>query len=193
MRKQIYSGLAIFALAVLGINLYFSDIDVSKLTASVIENEQHVVLKTDKGDLDIVLFSDENPILADNFYQLAREGRYDNTIFHRVIPGFMIQAGDYENSNGTGGESFKGGYLEDFFPTELSHEAGYVSMANKGPNTNGSQFFILLDDYPHLDGKHSIIGKVVSGMDIAYEIARADTDFADKPKRDIVIKKALAK
>lgn len=193
MRKKIYSGLAVLALGVLGINLYFSDIDVSKLTASVIDNEQHVVLQTDQGDIDIVLFSQENPTLANNFYQLAKEGRYNDTVFHRVIPGFMIQAGDYENGNGTGGEAAKGGYVEDFFPEGLSHKIGYVSMANKGPNTNGSQFFILLDDYPHLDGQHSIIGKVSLGMDVVYKIANVDTDFADKPKQDVRIIQAVVK
>jgi peptidyl-prolyl cis-trans isomerase B (cyclophilin B) len=193
MRKKVYSGLAVLALGVLGVNLYFSDIDVSELTASVINDEQHVVLKTDKGDIDILLFTEENPVLVDNFYKLAKEGRYNDTIFHRVIPGFMIQAGDYENGNGTGGEAFKGGYLDDSFPEGLSHERGYVSMANKGPNTNGSQFFILLDDYPHLDGRHSIIGQVVSGMNIAHEIAEVDTDFADKPKKDLTISRALIK
>lgn len=106
---------------------------------------------------------------------------YRNTQFHRVIPGFMIQGGDYQNGDGTGGESFQGGNLLDE-SFDLRHDApGILSMANRGKNTAGSQFFITLEKAPHLDGKHVVFGHVVQGMDVVQDIAKVETDQNDRP------------
>ena len=167
--------------------------DTGKLGASLISSKQTITLQTNQGDIVIELFEKEAPNLSDNFYWLAKSGKYNNTIFHRVIDGFMIQGGDFENSDGTGGTGFKQKYVLDEFSESLSHTRGMVSMANKGPDTNGSQFFIVQQDAEFLDVRHSIFGKVVSGMEIVDKIASVTTDLNDKPKRDIVIKRALPK
>lgn len=146
-----------------------------------------VVFKTNKGDITAQIFTDKAPVIAGNFIDLANAGRYDGTIFHRVIPGFMIQGGDYENFNGTGGQAFVGGMISDEFAPGLSHVRGTLSMANRGPNTNGSQFFIMHGEAPHLDGRHSIFGQVTEGMDVVDAIATAPTGNADRPLEDIVI------
>ena len=190
MDKKIL-GIALTGVA-LGALLYFSGI--GNLTASLFEggtSEQFVSLKTDQGDIKIQLHHGEAPQLARNFLLLTKEGKYDRTIFHRVISGFMIQGGDYENMDGTGGRSIEGTPLTDEFSENLSHVRGAVSMANRGPNTNASQFFIVHEDAPFLDGRHSIIGQVVSGMDIVDRIASSKTDINDRPLKEIFIRKAV--
>ncbi len=147
-----------------------------------------VTLHTNMGDIEIKLFYDEAPEIAKNFYKLAEAGRYNSTIFHRVIKGFVIQGGDYENANGTGGEAFEGGLIEDEISDVLSHVRGAVSMANKGPDTNGSQFFIVHEDAPFLDGKHSIFGQVISNMAVIDSISRVATDANDKPVDPVLIR-----
>ena len=139
------------------------------------------------GDIHIELFDEIVPKTAQNFRELCRSKKYIDTPFHRVIKGFMIQSGDYENGNGTGGQSIWGGNFEDENLTLKHNEPGILSMANAGPGTNGSQFFILTQPQKHLDGKHVVFGKVVKGMDVVYRIERTPANFEDKPIHDILI------
>lgn len=152
-----------------------------------------VTLKTNYGDIKIKLYTDKTPKTTKNFYELAKEGKYDGTIFHRVIKGFMLQGGDYENSNGTGGTSIYGKAFEDEFVEGLSNVRGAVSMANAGPATNGSQFFIVQEDATYLDGRHTVFGHVVEGMDVVDKIADVKTGLYDAPVEKVEIIKAIAK
>lgn len=157
--------------------------DLERLTAT---------FKTNLGEFDIELFAKECPETVWNFVNLA-EGRqenekegpfYNGIIFHRVIEGFMIQGG-CPNGNGMGGPGYQFG---DEFRKDLLHDTvGVLSMANAGPGTNGSQFFITLVPTPHLDGKHTVFGKVTSGMEIIQKIGTAETGPMDKPTNDIII------
>ena len=149
--------------------------------------ETHALFKTNQGDITVKMHTTEVPSIANNFINLAKAGKYDDTIFHRVIEGFMIQGGDYENRNGTGGQAFEGGMIADEFADEFTHLPGTLSMANRGPNTNGSQFFIMHGAAPHLDGRHAIFGQVVDGMDVVNGIASTETGLQDKPVNDIII------
>lgn len=129
------------------------------------------ILKTEKGDIRIQLFADKAPKTVNNFVFLARQGFYDNTTFHRVIPGFMAQGGD-PTGTGSGGPGYQ--FADEFHP-DLKHDSeGILSMANAGPNTNGSQFFITYAPQPHLDGHHAVFGKVVSGMDVLQALTPRD-------------------
>lgn len=144
------------------------------------------VFETNKGTFTVELFEDKAPITAKNFITLANKGFYNNLIFHRVIDKFMIQSGD-PNGNGTGGPGYA---IPDEFGPGLKHSSeGVLSMANAGPNTGGSQFFITLAPTPWLDGKHAIFGKVVSGMDVVHAIGKAKTGTNDRPIDPIVITK----
>ena len=135
-------------------------IDTSKQYVATIE--------TEKGNLVLELFASDVPVTVNNFVFLARDGFYDGTIFHRVIPDFMVQGGD---ANGTGGPGYT--FADEF--TEHTHVAGALSMANSGSNTNGSQFFITYSPQPHLDGKHSVFGQLIEGMDVLKKIEQGDT------------------
>jgi cyclophilin family peptidyl-prolyl cis-trans isomerase len=138
----------------------------------------------------IELFYDTVPKTAENFYQLCIQNKYNNVPFHRVINGFMIQGGDITNHDGTGGVSIYGDKFNDE-NFELTHdEEGYLSMANSGPNTNSSQFFILLGPAPHLDGKHVVFGKVIDGMSHIRNIGTTPVDFNDCPVNEVNIKQA---
>lgn len=146
-------------------------------------------MKTNMGDLHLELFNEKAPKTVQNFIELAEENFYDGIIFHRVIQDFMIQSGD-PNGDGTGGESIWGYEFEDEINDDLTHKKGTLSMANKGPNTNTSQFFIVhSDETPWLDGKHTIFGQLVEGFDVLDKIATVKVDMADKPLHDIVIQK----
>ena len=128
-------------------------------------------IETEKGDIKIELFEDKAPITTKNFIDLAEKGFYDGLTFHRVIRGFMIQGGD-PNGDGTGGPGYK---IKDEFHRDLKHDSeGILSMANSGPNTGGSQFFITEAPQPHLDGKHSVFGKVIEGMEVVNSIEQGD-------------------
>ena len=130
------------------------------------------IFKTNKGTIRIELFDDKTPKTVENFEQLCEKNYYDGLTFHRVIPDFMIQGGCPEGT-GTGGPGYK---FEDEFHPELRHDApGVLSMANAGPNTNGSQFFITHVPCPHLDGRHSVFGKVIEGQDVVDSIDIGDT------------------
>jgi len=137
------------------------------------EKSYTAILHTEKGEITIELFARDTPVTVNNFVFLARQGFYDGTTFHRVIPGFVAQGGD-PTGTGMGGP----GYAFADEPTPHRHEAGVISMANAGPNTNGSQFFITYAPQPHLDGRHTVFGRVVSGMDVLTSIRERD------PQRD---------
>jgi peptidyl-prolyl isomerase D len=139
------------------------------------------------GDIHIELFDTIVPKTSENFRLLCKNKKYNDTIFHRVIKGFMIQGGDYENGNGTGGKSIWNNNFEDENFIGKHTEPGLLSMANAGPGTNGSQFFILTQPQKHLDGKHVVFGKVIKGMDIVYRIERTPVNFEDKPIHDVII------
>jgi cyclophilin family peptidyl-prolyl cis-trans isomerase len=135
-------------------------------------------LSTDKGDIVLELFADKTPKTVNNFVFLAKEGFYDGTIFHRVIPDFMVQGGD-PTGRGTGGPGYR--FADEFDPSLKHNKPGIFSMANAGPGTNGSQFFITHVPTPWLDGKHSIFGQVISGMDVLLSIPPRDPMKLDSP------------
>ncbi|MCX6080681.1 MAG: peptidylprolyl isomerase [Chloroflexi bacterium] len=128
-------------------------------------------IATDKGDMVIELFADKTPKTVNNFVFLAREGYFDGTIFHRVIPDFMAQGGDPTGS-GRGGPGYR--FNDEFHPSLKHSKPGILSMANAGPGTNGSQFFITHVPTPHLDNKHSVFGQLTSGMDVLLSIPERD-------------------
>src|SRR5208337_628200 len=141
-------------------------------------------LKTSMGAVTIELFVDETPITVNNFEKLSNGGFYNGLTFHRVIEGFMIQGG-CPAGDGTGGPGY---VIKDEFVAGLKHSTqGMLSMANAGPNTGGSQFFITLAPTPWLDGKHTIFGKVIKGMDIVQSIGRVRTDNHDRPLQEVKI------
>ena len=147
-----------------------------------------VLLKTNHGDITIELYSKQMPITAGNFEKLVKQGFYDEVIFHRIIDGFMIQGGD-PTGTGTGGPGYD--IKDEFTETNLDeNNRGTLSMANSGPNSGGSQFFINLVDNNFLDGKHPVFGKVIEGMDVIDKIAKVQTNSQDKPLEDVVIIKA---
>jgi peptidyl-prolyl cis-trans isomerase A (cyclophilin A) len=144
------------------------------------------VFDTSRGVFKIELFRQGAPLTSGNFIALVKRGFYDGLIFHRVIDGFMIQGGD-PNGNGTGGPGY---VIKDEFSPRLKHDKpGVLSMANAGPNTGGSQFFITLAPAPWLDGKHSVFGQVIEGMDVVAAIGKVKTGARNKPLEDVVIKK----
>lgn len=170
-------------------------------------------IKTNQGDIKLQLFPDQAPKAVKNFVELAKQGYYKGVIFHRVIPDFMIQGGD-PTGTGAGGESIYGQAFEDEFSEELFNFKGALSMANAGPNTNGSQFFIVTNENvpadmvgqmkaagypdeviaryqeggtPWLDFHHTVFGQVIEGMDVAQKISQVKCDFRDRPEEDVVI------
>ena len=142
-------------------------------------------LHTSAGDITLTLFPDHAPKAVENFITHARQGYYDRTIFHRIIKQFMIQGGDPEGT-GTGGTSIWGKEFDDEI-SDLKHEAYTLSMANAGPNSNGSQFFITTVPTPHLDGKHTVFGRVSKGIDVVHEIERAKVGRLDRPVSPVEI------
>ncbi|CBZ50494.1 putative cyclophilin [Neospora caninum Liverpool] len=157
----------------------------SSAIAPSLRSGRTATIFTTMGDIFIRLFPQECPKTVENFCTHARNGYYDHCIFHRVIKGFMIQTGD-PNGDGTGGESIWGGDFEDEFHRSLKHDRPFtVSMANAGPNTNGSQFFITTVPCSWLDNKHTVFGRVVQGMDVVTKIENVATNIEDKPKQDV--------
>ncbi|MBU5611237.1 peptidylprolyl isomerase [Aerococcus mictus] len=179
-------------------------------------NDQNptATIKTTLGDIILTLYPEVAPKTVKNFIELSRSGYYDGVIFHRVIPNFMIQGGD-PTGTGRGGESIYGSAFEDEFSNQVFNFNGALSMANAGPNTNGSQFFIVsaqevpqamldqmkalswpeevIENYaqkggtPWLDHKHTVFGQVVDGMDVVYQIEAVERDSHDKPLEDVSI------
>lgn len=171
-------------------------------------------IKTSLGDISLQLFPDQAPKTVKNFVELAKQGYYNDVTFHRVIPDFMVQTGD-PTATGAGGESIYGHPFADEFSPELFNLKGAVSMANAGPNTNGSQFFIVtnrnlstnllgqmeaagypaevIEAYqnggtPWLDFHHTVFGQIVSGLDVAIKISQVKRNFEDRPEEDVLIK-----
>ena len=154
-------------------------------------------LHTNRGDIEVELHDERAPRTVENFVGLATgdqewendgetvaEPLYDDVAFHRVIEGFMIQGGDPDET-GRGGPGYT---FDDEFHDELRHDsAGTLSMANSGPDTNGSQFFITLDSQPHLDDRHAVFGQVTDGMDVVREIGSVPTDANDQPQEEVVL------
>ncbi len=186
-----------------------------QLSKEVAPNEIEAEMITNRGTIRIKLFPEIAPKTVENFVTHSKNGYYDGLIFHRVIPEFMIQGGN-PDGRGTGGESIWGESFEDEFSTEAFNLRGALSMANAGPNTNGSQFFIvqkpdmpadmlgqmeqagfpveIIEAYkqggtPWLDGRHTVFGHVIEGMDVVDEIANLPTGMQDKPVNDVVIEK----
>lgn len=171
-------------------------------------------IQTNHGDIVVQLFPEQAPKAVENFVALAQQGYYDGIIFHRVIPDFMIQGGD-PTGTGAGGQSSFGHEFEDEFSNEVFNMKGALSMANAGPNTNGSQFFIVSNEHvqadmlgsmaqagytsevieaykqggtPWLDHRHTVFGQVETGMDVVEEISNVARDMQDKPDEDVTIK-----
>ena len=164
------------------------------------EDNPEAVVKTNHGDIRLELFAERVPRTVENFVGLATGEKswtdpesgeemdgtplYDDVPFHRIIDGFMIQGGD-PTGTGRGGPGYT---FDDEFHDDLTHSGpGILSMANSGPNTNGSQFFITLDATPHLDGRHSVFGQVIDGMDVVEEIGSLPTDSDDRPQEEALI------
>lgn len=189
-----------------------------QLNLDKIKNEPQAIIKTNYGEIVVQLFAAEAPMTVENFIRLSKKKYYNGTIFHRIISDFMIQGGD-PKGDGTGGGSIWGHPFEDEFSKKLFNIRGALSMANSGPNTNGSQFFIvqnknmpkrmiremepagypkeIIKQYkqggtPWLDGRHTVFGQVIEGMEVVDKIAKAPKDkINDKPKKDIKINEII--
>ena len=152
------------------------------------EKQYTATLRTEKGDIVIALTADKTPITVNNFVKLARDGYYDNTTFHRVLPGFMAQGGD-PTGTGAGGPGYT---IQDEF-TDLTHERGVISMANTGqPNSGGAQFFITFVPTPHLDGRHTVFGAVTEGMDVVDSLTPRDPNQSPDFPGDTLIEVLIA-
>jgi peptidyl-prolyl cis-trans isomerase A (cyclophilin A) len=183
--------------------LFAALLNGSTIQAQEKKGPVYATLKTSMGDIVIQLFEDKAPKTVANFVDLATGAKewtdpktkekvkrplYNGTIFHRVIPGFMIQGGD-PLGNGTGGPGYR---FEDEFNPDLKHSKPYIlSMANAGPTTNGSQFFITHKATPWLDGKHSVFGEVLKGQEVVDAIANVPRDFRDRPLKEVVLKEVV--
>ena len=164
---------------------------LTSLPATAAGKEELVEIDTTLGNIVVRLAPDRAPITVKNFLTYVREGFYKDTIFHRVIPGFMIQGG-CPDGNGMGGPgySIEGEFAMNGFNNDLKHERGVLSMARSmNPNSAGSQFFIMVDAAPHLDGQYAAFGKIIEGMDAADKIVAQPTNAMDKPDEPQVMKK----
>ena len=148
-----------------------------------------VTIQTNQGTIQVELYPDVAPNTVNNFISLVQKGFYNGTIFHRVIPGFMIQGGDPEGTGmGGPGYSIKGEFAANGFAYNLKHTAGLISMARaQNPDSAGSQFFIMVEDAPHLDGQYAAFGKVTQGLEVAQAIVSAPRDWHDRPREDQVM------
>lgn len=145
------------------------------------------IIHTTYGDISFRLLDEVAPLAVANFIALAQAGRFDTTIFHRVINNFMIQCGDYTNFNGTGGGSAFGEEFKNECNDKIKNIEGSVAMANRGPDTNGSQFYINQVDNDYLNGSYTVFGQVYDGLEVVDDIAHVETDSQDKPTTDVVI------
>ena len=163
------------------------------LSALLWAQDPTVVLKTNRGDIALRLFPKAAPLAVENFVKLAAQGYYDGTIFHRVIKGFMIQGGD-PTGTGMGGKSIWGKEFKNEYAPNLVFDRPYLlAMANRGPNTNGSQFFITVAPAPWLNGGYTIFGEVVKGQEVVDAINRTPTGPGDRPLKEQKILKAIVK
>lgn len=159
---------------------------MQKDTAKVIL--PRAIIKTNYGNIVLELFIERTPRTVENFIKLAEKGFYNGVIFHRVIPDFMIQGGD-PTGTGRGGPGYK--FADEFHPGLRHDKQGILSMANSGPNTNGSQFFITVKPTPWLDNRHTVFGQVIEGMDVVDKIANVSRNKQDRPLKDVVMKEVI--
>jgi peptidylprolyl isomerase len=181
MSKNLFKSKMLILISVLVVLILIGEYTMSQDSTK----GKKVQLETSRGNVVIELDSNM-PITAGNFEALVSKGFYDGTIFHRVISGFMIQGGDPEGT-GMGGPGYE---IKDEFTKNNENNRGTISMANAGPNTGGSQFFINLVDNNFLDSKHPVFGRVIEGMDVVDEIASVSTDSNDRPIEEVKILKA---
>lgn len=185
-----FRAAAIFFTACLYLSMFESPLNTQE---NFMKNDPVIVMETTQGNIEIRLFPKKAPKATENFLGLAEKKYYDGLTFHRVIKDFMIQGGD-PNGNGTGGKSLWGAPFEDEVSDELKFDkGGILAMANAGPNTNGSQFFITTVPTPWLNKRHTIFGEVISGFEIVKKIENVDTSARDKPATPQVIKKVYLK
>ena len=196
MAKIIYAVLLVLLLAVCS-SCIKTELDIGFVNTSNDQSNENnegdekmanrvAVFETNHGVMEIELFEQRAPETTGNFIKLVEDGFYDGLIFHRVIKEFMIQGGD-PSGDGTGGPGYK---IKDEFGPGLTHsKVGILSMANSGPNTGGSQFFITLIPTPWLDNKHAVFGQVINGKDVLKKIGNVKTGGMDKPVEDVIIKK----
>lgn len=178
----------LFFIAILFSFVFTSNIISQKKEAKKMTDSTTIaVIKTNMGTIELELFDKATPKTVENFVGLANKGYYNGVIFHRVIDGFMIQGGD-PTGTGRGGESFWGKKFNDEIVKELVFDGeGILAMANAGPNTNGSQFFITLAPTKWLNGNHTIFGKVIAGMDVVKAIGKVQKGPQDRPLKDVVM------
>ncbi len=203
MTKGDWGRILILALFASGVALFFmgeaakAEKEISFVVLQRTMSVDNVILKTNKGDIEIEFFKDKAPLTVKNFITLVENGFYDGTKFHRVIEGFMIQGGDPftkdDSKKDLWGQGGPGYTFADEIHDENRNDMGTIAMANAGPNTNGSQFFINLVDNNYLDTKHTVFGKIVSGRDTLMKILEIQTDERDRPIEPIVIEKAVLK
>lgn len=177
----------LFASAIIGLILSSKIFSQEKETKAMNDSTTVAVIKTNMGTIEIELYDKQTPKTVENFVGLANKKYYDGVIFHRVIDGFMIQGGD-PTGTGRGGESFWGKKFNDEIVKELVFDSeGILAMANAGPNTNGSQFFITLAPTKWLNGNHTIFGRVINGMDVVRAIGKVAKNAQDRPLKDVVM------
>ena len=165
----------------------------STISSTTNKTGEIVVLKTNQGDIELKMFPKVAPLAVENFVTHAKNGYYDGLIFHRVIKDFMIQGGD-PTGTGRGGESiWKKEFVNEYAPNVVFDRPFLLAMANHGPNTNGSQFFITTKATPFLNGGYTIFGEVISGQDVVRKIENTPTGRADRPLSNQIIEKAIVK
>ena len=168
---------SILLICLAGLALGATDAYTQEPTTTPVANESKtvkdikIILHTSKGDIEATIFASKVPMTAANYLNLAKKGYYNGITFHRVIANFMIQGGD-PTATGSGGPGYK--FADEIVPTLKHDKAGIFSMANSGPGTNGSQFFITHNPTPHLDGKHTVFGEVTKGQDVVNKIEKGD-------------------
>lgn len=180
--KKLFLGIMILLLFISS-NIFSQKKGTTKMTDSTTV----AVIKTNMGNIELELFAKETPKTVENFVGLANKGYYKGIIFHRVIDNFMIQGGD-PTGTGSGGKSLWGkSFNDEIVPQLVFDKEGLLAMANSGPNTNGSQFFITLAPTTWLNGHHTIFGKVIKGMDVVKAIGKVAKNKSDRPLKDVVM------
>jgi len=198
MKKIIGTILLAAVVLLTGCNAKDSNATISTNSTTAVKHDEKskdiiVVLETNQGDIELKMFPDVAPLAVENFVTHAKEGYYDGLIFHRVIKDFMIQGGD-PTGTGRGGESiWKKEFVNEYKPNVVFDRPFLLAMANHGPNTNGSQFFITTKATPFLNGGYTIFGEVVSGQDSVRKIENTKTAAGDRPVTKQIIKKATVK
>lgn len=196
--KDKYTIFGVVTVIVIIIGLFYS-LYLNNKKQNIMENTQNtkVIMQTNMGDITLEVFNNKVPKTAENFLNLAKKGFYDGVRFHRIIKDFMVQAGDPLSKDiskkamwGTGGPGYQ---FEDEIGKDNRNDKWTISMANAGPNTNGSQFFINVANNNFLDDKHTVFGKVIEGSDVVEKISLVDTDQRDVPLEDVIIEKILVK